>query len=685
MLYVFVWLFFFRFPCHIKYLIDEQKVILFGDARAVYGSVSIEAETLIFDSRKKEIIALGHPVLHDGDQTIYGKRMNYQVETGYGEVATGRTAVEEGWFEGVETRKVGKHTLEIEGGTFTTCDRRPPHYHFAAARMKVYQDDMVITEPLLLYVRDVPVFFVPYWFFPIKKGRHSGFLLPKVGTDNYDGRYVKNLSYFLVLNDYSDVLLSFDFLEKRGLRSNVEGVYIVKPYFEGKIVGSYIDEMETDKKRWRLQANHRHNMGWRTSLRARADFQSDVDYEIDYNENRIVQLNRRLESYLSLTKAWSGAGANLVLNRTQNLDSDEVSQLLPKASFSLNNRRVFEPASEAEVSWYNRMRASFSGLVVNSRQGEANQYVDRRAADARVNVNMPVTILGHISATPSLSLRETVYGKDTTSSSLSSLWGLPHRHHYAATVGAITTLYGTSKFGLGPVSRFRHILRPSVSYSYSPDPEGTYYSVPGIGGVSGTNSLRGSIGNDLQMKLKGRDSSTILTLASLDLNASYDFRKTGKRLSDISSYLRMKPGSRFEFDMRMSHSLYDTLRLTGLSATLRLNLGAAGGPSGRRWGGALEGNYVRNILDRTRDTYQVWGRFDLWPTDGWHVLYSQRYDVKENKQVEQSVRVHRDLHAWQAQFEWQTFGDRWRYDVRLSIKSIPEIKLGKGIFGIFLP
>ncbi|MFQ5906120.1 MAG: LPS-assembly protein LptD, partial [bacterium] len=535
---------------HIKHLIDEQKVILFGDARAAYGNVSIEAETLIFDLREKEIVAVGNPVLHDGDQTIYGKRMSYHVETGYGEVISGRTAIEEGWFEGAETRKVGKRILEIEGGTFTTCDRKPPHYHFAAARMKVYEDDMVISEPLLMYVRNVPVFFMPYWFFPIKKGRHSGFLLPKVGTDNYDGRYVKNLSYFLVLNDYSDMLFSFDFLEKKGLKSSMEAVYIVKPYLEGRVFGSYIDEIQTNKKRWRLEANHRQNIGWRTSLRARADFQSDIDYEVDYNENRIVQLNRRLESYLSLAKTWSGAAANLVLNRIQDLDSDEISQLLPRASFNLNGRRVFEPASEEALRWYNRIRTSLSALFVNSRQGEADRTVDRRAADARVSLNMPVTILSHINATPSFSLHETVYGRDTTSSDF------PHRHHYTAAVGANTTVYGVSGFGLGPASRFRHVLRPSVSYSYSPDPEGTFYSVPGIGGVSGTKSLRGSIGNDFQAKVKSGDSSTILTLTSLDLSASYDFRRTGRRLSDIHSYLRIRPDQRLELDMRMSHSAY---------------------------------------------------------------------------------------------------------------------------------
>ncbi|TET44004.1 LPS-assembly protein LptD [candidate division TA06 bacterium] len=662
----------------IKYLVDEQKVLLYGGARAVYGTVSIEAETLIFDLRKKEIIALGHPVLYDGDQTIYGKKMRYEIETGYGEVVEGRTAIEKGWFEGKKTRKVGKNILEIEGGKFTTCDRKPPHYFFAARRMKVYQDDMVITEPLLMYVGNVPVFFMPYWFFPIKKGRHSGFLIPKIGTDSYDGRYVKNLSYFLVLNDYSDIHFSFDILEKKGLRSGVEGVYVVKPYLEGRISGAYIDETQTNRKRWRVQASHRQNLGKKTDLRARADFQSDVDYEVDYNENRIVQLNRRLESYLSLTKTWSGAGVNLVANRTHNLDSDQISQLLPRASFNLSNRRIFESAPGESVRWYNRLRASFSTLMVNSREGKEGEYVDRRAADTRLNLSMPVTILGHLNVSPRLGFQETVYGRDTTSSSL------PWRHHYTAAVAINTTLYGLSRFGVGPIERFRHVLKPSISYSYSPEVKDTFSYVPGIGGVAATNSFRASIGNDFQAKLGRGEGSSILNLASLDISGSYDLRRTGRRLSDIASYLRVRPVEPLEFDMRMSHNPYER-KLTMLSATARLNLAPRGSALSRIFGGALAGNYVRNIADRSRDTYQVWGRVDFRPTDKWHVVYSQRYDVNDRKLIEQSVRVSRDLHAWEGQFEWQTFGDRWRYDVRISMKAIPEIKLGKGLFGIFLP
>lgn len=663
---------------YIKYLVDEQKVILYGGARAVYGTVSIEAETLIFDSRKKEIIALGHPVLYDGDQTIYGKKMRYDIETGHGEVTESRTAIEKGWFEGRKTTKVGKRILEIEGGKFTTCDARPPHYFFAAARMKVYQDDMVITEPLIMYVGDVPVFFMPYWFFPIKKGRHSGFLIPKIGTDSYDGRYVKNLSYFLVLNGYSDILFSFDILEKKGLRSSVEGVYVVKPYLEGRILGAYIDETQTNRKRWRMEASHRQSLGRKTDLRARADFQSDVDYEVDYNENRIVQLNRRLESYLSLTKTWSGAGANLVVDRTHNLDSDQVSQLLPRASFNLSNRRIFEPASGESVRWFNRLRASFSTLMINSREGKEGEYTDRRAADARLNLSMPVAILGHVNVGPRLGFRETIYGRDTTSLSF------PWRHHYTAGIGINTTLYGLSMFGFGPVERFRHVLKPSISYSYSPELKETFYSVPGIGGVAAANKLTASIGNDFQAKLGRGEASSILNLASLDISGSYDLRGTGRRLSDISSRLRVRPVDPLEFDMRMSHNP-DERKLSMLSATARLNLAPKGFAYSRIFGGALAGNYVRNIADRSRDTYQVWGNVDFRPTDNWHVVYSQRYDINDRKQIEQSVRVSRDLHAWEGQFEWQTFGDRWRYDVRISIKAIPEIKLRKGLFDIFLP
>jgi lipopolysaccharide assembly outer membrane protein LptD (OstA) len=661
----------------IRYLVDERKVLLFGNARASYGDVSVLAETLIFDSREKVIIAIGNPVLQDGDQTIYGDSMGYRIETGYGEISGGRTKIEKGWFEGRKTRKVGQKTLEVEGGTFTTCDRIPPHYYFAANRMKIYQDDMVICEPVVMYVGEVPIFFMPYWFFPIKKGRQSGFLLPKVGTDRSDGRYVKELAYFMVLNDYSDLLLSADYLENRGLRSSLEAVYIVRPYLEGRLLGSYIDEMYTNRKRWRLEANHTENLGHRMNLRARADFQSDMDYEVDYNENRIVQLNRRLESYVSLSKTWSGASANIVMSRTENLDQDQIVETLPKAVLNLSDRRLFEPSKEEDARWFNRLRTSFSGVGVNWRQRAAGQESKNTAAEGRLNVSVPLAVLRHVNINPSTSFRETVYGRDSTSAHTTRV------SHYTSSVGANTTIYGVSAFGAGPVKAFRHVLKPSLSYSYAPEPEGTYYSVPGIGGASAANYLGASIGNDIQAKPK-REGAPVLTLASVDISASYDFRKSDRKLSDIRTSARINPLRVLDLDVRMSHDPHERFKLTSLSLTTTLRL-AGSSSSSKGWSTTIEGAYARNVADRSKDTYQVWGNINLWPTDRWQLTYSQRYDVKEREQIEQKVVLVRDLHAWEGRFEWETFGGEWRYDLRLSIRAIPEIKLGKGVFGVFLP
>jgi hypothetical protein len=223
-----------------------------------------------------------------------------------------------------------------------------------------------------------------------------------------------------------------------------------------------------------------------------------------------------------------------------------------------------------------------------------------------------------------------------------------------------------------------------VSYTYAPEPTGTYYTVSGIGGVSGANRVGVSLGNDLQAKVGKEGAISVITLATLGLSGSYDFRKSEDRLSDITSYLRLNPTSRVDVDVRASHDPEEEFKLTSFATTARLRLGSGSG-SGRTWGGNIAGNYVRNITDRSRDTYQVWGDVNFWPTDRWFLSYSQRYDIKEQQLVEQKVRVIRDLHAWEARFEWETFGDSWRYDLRLSIKAIEEIKLEKGIFGIFIP
>ncbi|GAH42396.1 unnamed protein product, partial [marine sediment metagenome] len=95
-------------------------------------------------------------------------------------------------------------------------------------------------------------------------------------------------------------------------------------------------------------------------------------------------------------------------------------------------------------------------------------------------------------------------------------------------------------------------------------------------------------------------------------------------------------------------------------------------------------NFVKGI-DELIDSQQLFGGIDTWVTKNWKIGYNTRYDFTEKRLINQSLSIYRDLHCWEAQFSWNSYGGRWKYDFKIKIKKIPEIKVTKGVFGIFIP
>ena len=63
----------------------------------------------------------------------------------------------------------------LEKGKYTSCDLEKPHYYFSAGKMKIYFDDKAIARPIVLHIADIPLLPFPFYMFPLKGNRSSGF------------------------------------------------------------------------------------------------------------------------------------------------------------------------------------------------------------------------------------------------------------------------------------------------------------------------------------------------------------------------------------------------------------------------------------------------------------------------------------------------------------------------------
>ena len=165
--------------------------------------------------------------------------MFYNIKTRRGRVIQGVTKYEDGTTQGKVIKKMDEDVLYISSSEYTTCDAPSPHYHFWSKDLKMVVKNKIIARPVVLCFGPLPVMIIPFAVFPARGGRHSGLIIPTYGESAVQGRYLRNLGYYWVPNDYMDAKGSVDFYERFGVLFRGNAQYVKRYQFRGNLLGSF--------------------------------------------------------------------------------------------------------------------------------------------------------------------------------------------------------------------------------------------------------------------------------------------------------------------------------------------------------------------------------------------------------------------------------------------------------------
>lgn len=602
----------------IDFHMDRDVVILDGNAHVEQKEMCLDARKIRYDLDRGVVTAMGEPVLVDGEDRMDGKRMVYNINHGKGTIYDGMTSYESGICYGEEIVRTSQNTLLINRGRYTSCDDEHPHYYFRADHMKIYMNDKTVVAPIILYIADVPLLALPYYLFPLKGGRASGFILPMVefGFSESKGRFIRNGGYFWAINDYADLTFRGDFYQNSHWVAYLNGRYRVRYLLSGSVRSSYKSSQD-GRKRWSVQASHNHDITDNLDLTMRANFVSDKQYRVE-ESTKLEDLDRTLKSDLVLKQRWKNQSLSVQLTRTERLDQDRISQTLPSASYSLNRREVFPPASsgrgeKTERMWYNNIYFQYNTKLLNSREEDEGERDDHAGWDHKLAFNFSDKYGGWLGYSSRMNWHETWYDKDKIGQKA------VRRGMGDASVSMNTNVYGTFFPRIGPLIGLRHIISPSASFSVTPkNPNHFYVDSTGVekdrfynfGGFGGSKRSRRSmsfrISNKLQTKYKmGEEIKKNDQLFLLNNSIGYDFEKDRDQgeepFSPLSSSLRFQPVRAFNSELSLSHNVYSRA-FTSLTVRSGMNfagtLGTGSGMDGLSDGGigdeyAEEGEWGR--------------------------------------------------------------------------------------------
>jgi hypothetical protein len=221
----------------------------------------------------------------------------------------------------------------------TSCDLPEPHYHFQAGEVKWISKSFMVARPAVLYVRDVPVLWLPFIFQDTRPGRRSGLLIPQFGINDLvrpDGNYnrqVTNVGYYWAINNYFDLLARLDWFANRYVQYGASVQYRWSNQFLRGAISVDRQQQVEGSSSFNMRWTHQQSFNLSTTL---AFDMSYVGNTTVLGQNAIDPLlsTRAITSSLNFTKRYSWGSVALGGNRRQSLTDQGSTTLLPALTIS---------------------------------------------------------------------------------------------------------------------------------------------------------------------------------------------------------------------------------------------------------------------------------------------------------------------------------------------------------------
>ncbi len=561
---------------------------------------------------------VGEPVFSEGETEYASRELTYNLKSKKGFIRQAVTQQGEGYVISDKTKKTNGDLLCIAGGKYTTCDNHDhPDFYLSLSKAKVKPGGYIVTGPAHLVIADVPLpIFIPFGFFPFTDKYSSGVLMPTFVDELTRGIGLTNGGYYFALNNYFDLELRGDIYTKGTKAIAATSSYTKRYKYRGNLNISYREDITGEKDMADYSKANNMSIRWSHSQDQKANpyftLSSSVNFSTSgYNRSNIDSYSRpelnsenTKGSSVSFSQRFPESpfnisGSMLINQRTKD---STISLTLPNISISMS--RIYPLKRKNAVGkerWYEKISMSYSGTLANSIDTKEKLLLTsslsrdwRNGMRHTIPVSTTFNLLKYINVSPTINYNERWYLQsidkewdnanqkvvsDTTN-------GFHRVYDFNMGVSASTKLYGfyipiRSIFG-DKIDRIRHVLTPSVGFSYMPDfgssmwgyydnyvrtaldnsnpttvryshYEGSLYGTPGVGKSGNINF---SLSNNVEMKVRNDKDTTginpftkVSLIDNFSVSGGYNLAADSMQWSQFNANMRLKLGKNYSLSL----------------------------------------------------------------------------------------------------------------------------------------
>ncbi len=514
--------------------VKSQNLFLYGDSHIDYGKIALDAEKIDVNWKKRRLKTryvtdstgkkIGKPIFKEGPEVYVTDDIIYNFKTEQAHIKGVITEKEGGYMHGEDVKKNMNDELFVNRAEYTTCNLEHPHFSIQATELKVIPNDKVISGPFNLKFRNLPTpIFFPFGLFPQPNKKSSGIVFPSYGEEQRRGFFLRNGGYYFAINDNIDLRITGDIYSKGSNAIQAVSNYYKRYSFRGTFNFSYVNSV-SDNIENPLQTND-YNLRWNHTpeTKGNSSFSASVNIatrSYTENNNLVVQdfnrsINARLTSSINYRKTFSRTPFRLSssIRYNQNLSTGIVNLTLPdvtitmnriypfkkivkssnsllaKLNFSHNFVAKFEVSNAAvrEPSFNVINRNPISSSTINFNTSNLDELLSRSQIGGKhtIPISTSLSVLKYFTLSPRFNYEELWYSKELhyeyvpeeNGVRIDTVNGFSRAGSWSTGMSLNTRVYGTIFFKKGQIQAIRHVMTPSLSYSYSPDFSSTKYGV----------------------------------------------------------------------------------------------------------------------------------------------------------------------------------------------------------------
>ena len=581
--------------------IDQKKklITLYNQAEVYYDDIELKSGIIVIDYQKNEVYAgrikdstgkyTQLPVFKQGQNVVEPDSIRFNYKTKKALIWNSRTDQGEFKVKAEITKKENDSVYFMKRARFTTSkDIENPEYYFITDRVKLVPGKKVVVGFTNMVIADVPTPIVlPFAFFPMTEESRSGIIIPSYNDTRQRGFSLQNGGYYFALSKNYDLAVLGDYYTNGSYAMRFESSYAKKYKFSGNVNVRFENLITSERGFSDYSRTNIYNIQWSHSKDGKSNPNSRFSASVNLGSSKYFQqsvnqinvgssLNNTLSSSISYSKTFNTVpqvNMSLTATHSQNTNTEQINMTLPTLQASMDRIFPFAPKDGVKKGFFKNINFQYN-LRGENRIATTDSlfFKPQMFKDAKIGFqhSVPLStnfkVFKYFSASTALNYQEVWYLKtikkefDDTASEIvnTEVQGFDAFRTYSFSAGLGTTIYGTFNFGeTKKIKAIRHVMRPNVSYSYTPsfskyydtydsDGSGTILKdytrfeggIFGAPGKTMSNNVGFSLSNTFEAKVTDRDSTKveakkIMLLNNLNFSTSYDITADSLRWSPL--------------------------------------------------------------------------------------------------------------------------------------------------------